>query len=91
MRDKIRKNPVAACLVIFAILIFVHGFEAIAVRMDESMAGENFINKVVGILVVFIVLRIMGWGWKDIGYHFYITRDGQEITLKAQGWNSLEK
>ncbi len=68
MRDKIRKNPVAACLVIFAILIFVHGFEAIAVRMDESMAGENFINKVFGILVVFIVLRIMGWGWKDIGF-----------------------
>ncbi len=68
MEYKIRKNPVAAVWIIFGILILVHGFEAIAVRMDETVAGENFINKIFGILVIFFVLRILGWKWRDIGF-----------------------
>ena len=57
MSERIRKNTVISCWVIFAILIVVHGFEAIVLRMDETVFGENFINKVFGILVIFIVLR----------------------------------
>ena len=61
MKERISKNTVLSCWRIFAILIFVHGFEAIVLRMDETVFGENFINKVFGILVVFIVLRILNW------------------------------
>ena len=50
MNERIRKNTVASCWIIFAILIFVHGFEAIVLRMDETFLGENFINKVFGIV-----------------------------------------
>ena len=57
-----------SCWIIFAIMIFVHGFEAIVLRMDETVFGENFINKVFGILVVFIILRILHWEWSDIGF-----------------------
>lgn len=64
----IRKNTVLSCLIIFAILIAVHGFEAIVLRMDETVLGENCINKLFGILVVFIVLRIINWKWGDIGF-----------------------
>lgn len=46
MDEKILKKPVASSLTIFAILIMVHGFEAIVLRMDETVIGENFINKV---------------------------------------------
>ena len=49
MSERIRKNTVISCGVIFAILIVVHGFEAIVLRMDETVFGENFINKVFGI------------------------------------------
>ena len=68
MNDRIRKNTVISCLIIFAILIFVHGIEAIVLRMDETVFGENFINKVFGILVVFIMLRCLDWKWSDIGF-----------------------
>ena len=68
MNEKIRKNTVISCWIIFAILIFVHGIEAIVLRMDETVFGENFINKVFGILVVFIVLRFLDWKWSDIGF-----------------------
>ena len=68
MNERIRKNTVASCWIIFAILIFVHGFEAIVLRMDETFLGENFINKVFGILVIFLVLRSLNWKWSEIGF-----------------------
>lgn len=68
MNEKIRKNTIASCWIIFAILIVVHGFEAIVLRMDETVFGENFINKVFGIIVIFIVLRILNFKGSDIGF-----------------------
>ncbi len=68
MNDRIRKKPVISCWIIFAILIFVHGSEAIVLRMDETFFGENFINKVFGIFVVLVVLRCLDWKLKDIGF-----------------------
>ena len=57
MNERIRKNTVLSCWIIFAILIVVHAFEAIVLRMDETFLEENFINKLFGLLVVFLVLR----------------------------------
>lgn len=68
MNKKIKQNTALSCWIIFAILIFVHGFEAIVLRMDETVFGENFINKLFGILVMFCVLRILDWKWSDIGF-----------------------
>jgi hypothetical protein len=68
MGARIRNNTVISCWIIFAILIFVHGFEAIVLRMDETFFGENFINKVFGIIAVFTVLRILNWKCSDIGF-----------------------
>ena len=53
MNEKILKKPITSCLIIFAILLLVHGFEAIVLRMDETVMGENFINKVFGIFLLF--------------------------------------
>ena len=66
--DRIKNNTVISCWIIFGILILVHGFEAIVLRMDETIVGENFINKVFGILVMFAVLRILKWKGADIGF-----------------------
>ena len=68
MKESILHHTVKACCAIFCILIVVHGFEAIVLRMDETVAGENFINKVFGIIVLWLVLRILGWKWEDIGF-----------------------
>ena len=68
MNEKIMKKPITSCLIIFTILILVHGFEAIVLRMDETVMGENFINKVFGILLLFIVLHLINWKWADIGF-----------------------
>ena len=68
MSEWIKKNTVISCWIMFAILILVHGFEAIVLRTDETVLGENCINKMFGIVVMFIVLRVIGWKWSDIGF-----------------------
>lgn len=68
MKDKIEKNTIPSCWAIFIILICVHGFEAIVLRMDETIVGENFINKVFGIFVIFVVSRMIDRKWSDIGF-----------------------
>ena len=56
------------CLIIFAILILVHGFEAIFLRMDETILGENLINKVFGIVMIIVILKLMNMKGEDIGF-----------------------
>ncbi|MBQ6342263.1 MAG: CPBP family intramembrane metalloprotease [Anaerolineaceae bacterium] len=36
--------------------------------MDETIFAENFINKLFGIAILFLVLYILHWEWKDIGF-----------------------
>jgi membrane protease YdiL (CAAX protease family) len=64
----IKKRTIMSCWIIFAVLILVHGIEAIVLRMDETVLGENFINKLFGILVIVFVLRMLSWKWSDIGF-----------------------
>ena len=71
IKERITKNGILACLVIFIILIIVHGTEAVFLRMDETIFGENFINKLFGILILWIILNLLGWKWSDIGFKKY--------------------
>ena len=68
MRESILKKPAKTCWIVFCILIAVHAFEAIVLRMDETVLGENFINKLFGIFILWFILRTLGWKWKDIGF-----------------------
>lgn len=68
IKEKIVKNSLWTCLIIFIILLLVHGTEAIFIRMDETFFGENFINKLFGIFVIWLVLNFIGWKWSDIGF-----------------------
>ena len=36
--------------------------------MDETFFGENFINKLFGILILWLTLRVLQWKWGDIGF-----------------------
>ena len=68
MSERIKNNTVKSCLIIFTVLILVHGFEAIFLRMDETVLGENFINKVFGIIMIVVILKLINWKGEDIGF-----------------------
>ncbi len=68
MKAKLLTNTKKTCVLIFLLLLLVHAIEAIVLRMDETVFAENFINKVFGIIVMAIVLKMLDWGWNDIGF-----------------------
>ena len=68
MERRIMKNTMCSSLLIFLLLLIVHAFEALCLRLDETVFAENFINKVFGIKVIFCVLRMLKWKWSDIGF-----------------------
>lgn len=72
MKEKLLNKTTGTCLLLFLILLIVYAFEAILLRMDETYFAENFVNKLLGIVVIFIVLKILDWKWADIGFK----RDG---------------
>lgn len=53
MNKSLRIN-IKTCFCIFFILIAVHAFEAIVLRMDATFFGENFINKLFGFAIQFL-------------------------------------
>lgn len=63
-KDKVLRNSV----IIFLICLIVHSVEVIFIRTDETFFAECFINKVFGIIVLFVLLNILKWKWKDIGF-----------------------
>lgn len=68
MERRIKENTMRSSAYIFIILLVVHAFEALCLRLDESIFAENFLNKVFGIIVIFCVLRWLKWKWPDIGF-----------------------
>ena len=61
-------NAVHKVLLIFFIVLVVHVFEALFLRLDETVVAENFVNKILGIIVIFCILVLYKWKWKDIGF-----------------------
>ena len=64
--DKIRKHPVIACWLIFMICAVARIVEYFFIRTDESFLAENFIHKLFGVLLLFVIFSISKMKWKDI-------------------------
>lgn len=66
--DTILHKPIKSCVFIFLILLLVHAFEAIVLRMDQTIFAENFINKIFGIVLLFVLLKQIHWDISSIGF-----------------------
>lgn len=66
--DKIRKHPVIACWLIFMICAVARIVEYFFIRTDKSFLAENFIHKLFGVFLLFVILSISKMKWKDIGF-----------------------
>lgn len=63
-----RKHPVIACWLIFMICAVARIMEYFFIKTDESFLAENFIHKLFGIFLLFVILFISKMKWKDIGF-----------------------
>lgn len=65
---KLKKNILKNSIIIFCICLIVHFIEVIFIRTDETFFAECFINKVFGILVLIVLLKLLNKKWSDIGF-----------------------
>ena len=68
LKSKIEKYPCLSGIIIFTICTVARCIEYFLIRTDETVIAENFIHKVFGIIVLFIVLRILHLTWNNIGF-----------------------
>ena len=68
MKDFLEKNVVRNSILIFIDCLIIHTFEVMVIRTDETVFAECFINKVFGIVLLFVLLWRLGWKWRKIGF-----------------------
>ena len=61
-------NRIRNSVLIFIVCLIVHAAEVFFIRTDETVFAECFINKVFGIAVLFVLLKLMRQKWSDIGF-----------------------
>lgn len=68
MKGKLESKTIKNSVIIFCICLLVHAFEVMILRTDETVVAECFVNKVFGILLLFVVLKMLQWHWSEIGF-----------------------
>lgn len=65
--NKIQK-PIATMILIFILCCIFHYIEVLAIRTDETFFADCFINKVVGIVILAISIKLLHYSWHSIGF-----------------------
>jgi hypothetical protein len=63
-----RMKKCSVCCGIFLVCFIARIIEYFFIRTDETVLAENFIHKVFGIVVLFIILHVTKSKWRDIGF-----------------------
>lgn len=57
-------------LLVFLACFIFRFFEVLGLRLDETILGENFIHKLLGIGVLLAALKLLHFTWRNIGFDF---------------------
>ena len=68
MESYIKKKPIIMCGLLFAVCLCFRFVEYFLIRTDESVIGENLIHKVIGIILLFVALKVTSIKWNEIGF-----------------------
>ena len=64
----LQEHRIRNSVIIFIICLAVHAAEVFFLRTDETIFAECFVNKVFGIIMLFVLLKMWGRKWSDIGF-----------------------
>lgn len=61
-------NPLLSVLLIYLLCFLARGLEYFVLRTDQTVLGEAFVHKLLGIAILFAALKIYGWKFRDVGF-----------------------
>lgn len=64
----IKKHPIRFILLFYFVCFVFRAIEYIFIRTDQSVIGEAFIHKLVGIALLAAAVRLLQYKWSDIGF-----------------------
>lgn len=68
LKDHILNKPIVYSFIIFMICLLIRIVEYFVIKTDKTFISENFIHKLIGIIVLLFLLKIMNYRFKDIGF-----------------------
>ena len=83
MKKIAKSNPIFFILGFYAICCIFRGIEYFLLRTDQTVIGEAFIHKLVGIALLAAALSVIGYKWWDIGFRLnqFIRDMGKGVLL----------
>lgn len=74
-----KQHPIRFILLFYFVCFFFRAVEYLFIRTDQSIIGEAFIHKLIGIFLLAAAIRIIQYRWRDIG--FCVDRTVRDICL----------
>lgn len=66
--EHILNKPILYSFIIFMICLVIRLVEYFIIKTDTTFISENFIHKLIGIIILVFLLRITNYKFKDIGF-----------------------
>lgn len=68
LKENILNKPILYSFIIFMICLVIRIVEYFIIKTDTTFISENFIHKLIGIIILLFFLKVMNYKFKDIGF-----------------------
>lgn len=68
LKEHILNKPILYSFIIFMICLVIRIVEYFIIKTDTTFISENFIHKLIGIIILLFFLKVMNYKFKDIGF-----------------------
>lgn len=68
LKEYILNKPILCSFIIFVVCLVIRIVEYFIIKTDTTFISENFIHKLIGIIILLFFLKVMNYKFKDIGF-----------------------